>query len=66
MTLNKLRIVTLIAEQQTTQASLAQKCGLSRQSLNTILRRGTCEIRTAGKLAVGLGVNVEDILREER
>lgn len=65
MTINAMRIETLIAEQCMTKAAYAQRCGVSRQSISTIIRRGTCEPRTAGKLAAGLGVPVAEILKEE-
>lgn len=64
MLLNKMRILALIAEKRMTQSELALRCGISRQSVNTIIRRGTCELRTAGKLADGLGIAVEEIIRE--
>lgn len=62
MEINVLRIDTLLAEQGITKSKLAEKSGVSRQSISTILRRGTCEPLTAGKLAAGLGVRVADIL----
>ena len=55
-------IEKLIAERGLTKAQLAQHCGMCRQNISTIIRRGTCEPRTAGKLAAGLGVEVEHIL----
>lgn len=52
----------LLAEQGLTKTALAVRCGVSRQCLGAILRRGRCEPRTAGKLAAGLGVPVRDIV----
>lgn len=63
MEINVLRIDTLLAEQGITKSKLAEKSGVSRQSISTILRRGTCTPLTAGRLAFGLGVRVEDILK---
>ena len=65
MTINAVRIELFLAERGMTKAALAEKCGVSRQNISTIIRRGTCEPRTVGKLAAGLGVNVADIVREE-
>ena len=65
MTINSIRIESILAERNMTKAALSERCGVSRQNISTIIRRGTCEPRTAGKLAVGLGVNVADIVREE-
>ena len=64
MTINAMRIETLLAERGMTKAGLAENCGISRQNVSTIIRRGTCEPKTAGKLAAGLGVPVTDIIEE--
>lgn len=48
-----------------TKAAFADRCGISRQNVSTLIRRGTCEPRTAGKLAAGLGVEVGDIIEKE-
>lgn len=64
MTINTLRIETLLAEKGMTKSALAPLCGISRQNISTIIRRGTCEPKTAGKLAAGLGVQVTDIIKE--
>lgn len=57
-------IETVIAELGITKKALAEKCGMSRQNISTIIRRGTCEPKTAGKLAAGLGVPVADIIKK--
>lgn len=64
MTINTQRIETILAERGLTKAALAANCGISRQSISTIIRRGTCEPKTAGKLAAGLGVPVAEIIEE--
>lgn len=66
MHVNRHRIETILAERGMTKASLAENCGISRQNVSTIIRRGTCEPKTAGKLAAGLGVPVADIIEERR
>lgn len=65
MTINAQRIETMIAERGLTKKALAASCGISAQNISTIIRRGTCEPKTAGKLAAGLGVPVSEIIREE-
>ena len=65
MKLNVQKIEILIAEQGITRTQLAEKSRLARQNLSTIVRRGTAEPKTVGKLAAGLGVSVEDILEKE-
>lgn len=64
MKINTLRISVAMAEQGLTKKDFAANCGISAQNISTILRRGTCEPKTAGKLAAGLGVDVADILEE--
>ena len=64
MKLNSAKIEVLLAEQGLSKAEYANRCKISRQSVSTILRRGSCEPVTAGKLASGLGVPVSDITKE--
>lgn len=65
MRINRTKVETLLAEKGMTKASLASACGMCRQNISAIIRRGSCEPRTAGKLAAGLGVSVEEITKEE-
>lgn len=65
MKISALNIETILAEKNMTKAALAERCGISRQNVSTLIRRGTCEPRTAGKLAAGLGVEVGDIIEKE-
>lgn len=58
------KIVQILAEQGMTKSELATKSGVSRQQISTIIGRGTCSPKTAGKLAIGLGVPVGEIMRE--
>ena len=65
MRLNVFKIKLILADREMTRAALAEQCGLSRQNISTILTRGTCEPKTLGKLAKGLGVNIREIAKEE-
>ena len=65
MIINTQRIELMLAERGMTKAALAASCGISRQNVSTIIRRGTAEPKTVGKLAAGLGVPVTDIIKEE-
>lgn len=65
MTINTQRLEVMLAERGLTKAALAESCGISRQNVSTILRRGTAEPKTIGKLAAGLGVPVTDIIKKE-
>lgn len=64
MTINTVKLETMLAERGLTKAAYAANCGISRQNVSTIIRRGTCEPKTAGKLAMGLGVPVAEIIKE--
>lgn len=64
MKLNIATILRVMAEQGLSKTELANRSGVSRQQISTIVCRGTCSPITAGKLAVGLGVPVADIMWE--
>lgn len=64
MKINAYKIKMILAEAEMTRADLAAKCRVSRQSISTILTRGTCELRTAGKIAKALGIPVSEITAE--
>ncbi len=65
MIISTSKIERILAERLLTQKAFAESSGLSRQSISTILRRGTCAPITAGKLAQALGVTVEDLQEEQ-
>lgn len=64
MKLDITKIVQILAEQGLTKSEFATRSGVSRQQISTIMGRGTCSPRTAGKLAVGLGISVMEIMKE--
>ncbi|MBD5130471.1 MAG: helix-turn-helix transcriptional regulator [Ruminococcaceae bacterium] len=64
MTINTTKIDLLKAELRLTNIALAERSGISRQSISTILQRGTCSPINAGKLAAGLGVPVSEIIKK--
>lgn len=66
MTINTTKLETLLAERGMTKTTLATQSGISRQNISTIIRRGTCEPKTAGKLAAGLGITVAELIEEGR
>lgn len=65
MNINTAMLENILAERGMTKSDLAKASGVCRQSISVIIRRGSCAPKTAGKLAVGLGVSVMDIQREE-
>ncbi len=62
--LNVFVIKKHMAVQKLTAAALAQKAGMSRQNLSTILTRGTCSIISAGRIAEALAAELEEIVKE--
>jgi DNA-binding XRE family transcriptional regulator len=46
------------------QGELARTAGLSRQGLNTILQRGTCNPESLIKIAEALSVNPQELVKE--
>ena len=65
MRIDTLKIEMILAERELTKTAFANICGISRQNISTIVRRGTCEPKTAQKLAKGLGVNITEIAKED-
>ena len=66
MKLDSHRIEILMAERKLTKRAFSEVCGISAQNISRIIRCGTCTPITAGKLAEGLGVPVEDVLTSEQ
>lgn len=64
MKINVNKILSILAEREMTRSEVATVCGLCRPNMSTILTRGTCSEKTAGKLAKGLGVDVTEIMEE--
>lgn len=61
MNISESRIDNLLAANSMRRKDLAEKAGVSSSNLSTILRRGSCTSLTAGRIAKGLGVPVEQI-----
>ena len=66
MNVSTIKIESLLAVQGLTKTELAKKAGMSRQNVSTVVRRGTCEPRTAGKLASALCVDIADIIEDSK
>lgn len=65
MKIDSIKIKLLMADQEIKQSDLAERCGISRQNISTMLARGTCSIAKVGKLAKALGVETREIIKEE-
>ena len=62
MKVNTQKIEMLLGKRNMTKAALSEKSGISRQSISTIIGRGTCLPVTAAKLASGLDVDIDEIV----
>ena len=61
--MNKVKLVNLIASKGMTQAELADKAGLSRASVNNLLKHGRRpRLDTVGTIAKALGVKPSELL----
>lgn len=65
MKISRKKIEVLQAQRGYNHGQLAQASGISRQSLSTIMGRGTCRPDNAGKIAHALGVDPEEIVDNE-
>lgn len=64
MALNVNKIKILLAERKLSCYAFSAKCGISRQGLSRIFRRGSCNYVTAGRIAEALEVSVSEIVTE--
>ena len=65
MKINSFQINAQLARKNMTRIELAKKSGILPQNISTIINRGSCEPRTAGKIARALNVDVEDLIVKE-
>lgn len=65
MKINSERIEIEMASKRMTQRDLSDAAGVSRRNICNIIKRGTCNPRTAGRIAAGLGIPVEQIVKSE-
>lgn len=65
MKINSHHIYTQLARQGITQLDLAKRSNTTQQAISMILRRGSCEPRTAGKIARALNVDVDELIMKE-
>lgn len=65
MGLDTRKIKIILAQKEMNQSNLAKKCGMRPQALSEILSRGTCTLKTIGKIANAMGVSVTEIVKED-
>lgn len=64
MNINTTQLQIAMAERRMSLTQLSERSGVAKQNISTIIRRGTCTPKTAGKLAAGLNVPVKEIVKE--
>ena len=65
MEISKHKIKVLMAKQGLTTKALAGRMNTQANNLSTVLVRGTCRPDTATRIASALGVQLEEIVKEE-
>lgn len=65
MKLNMREIKVQMLKLRLTQRELADMAGLSRQTVNVIMSRGSCSVASGGKLADALGMDIVTIWKED-
>lgn len=55
----------MLAKKLMSKADLSRKCGIMPQNIVAVLKRGTCEPKTLGKIAAALEVDVEQLIAKE-
>lgn len=65
MRISKQNVLIAMANAETNITKLAERIGMKPQNLSTILSRGSCRPETAKKIAAGLGIDVQEIIKEE-
>lgn len=65
MEISKRKIKFLMAKQGLTTKALAERMNTQANNLSTVLVRGTCRPDTATRIANALGVQLEEIVKEE-
>lgn len=59
----KLRVE--LARRNWKQKDLAERSGIERQNISTILKRGSCTVSTAGRISKALGLDPSEIILPE-
>lgn len=60
--LNRTKVSLLMAKQLISQASLAMKAGISRQTMSAVMNGRNCRPELLGKISKALGVEPEEII----
>lgn len=64
MKIDTKRIKAGLADKQMTYSDLAKKSGIPKQSISTVMKRGSCSPITAGKIAKALEIDSMDLIED--
>lgn len=64
MRIDRIKLVTELTRQEMTQKELAERSGVSRATVNYIKCGKSCTKEVAQKIAIGLGVKIEELLED--
>ena len=59
------KIDYIMATKRLKSYQVAENSGMSRQNFSTVKKRGTCSPNTVAKIAVGLGVSIDEIIEND-
>lgn len=65
MRIDKIKIMVVLAKKGLNQTELAEKIGMSRGNLSTIVNGKRCKVETVIKIATALGVEYSELLEEK-
>ncbi len=65
MRIDRIKIMVALAKNGLNQAQFAERIGMSRGNLSTIVNGKRCKVETALRISSALGVEIEDIIEKE-
>lgn len=65
MRIDKIKILVAMAKRGLNQTQLAEKAGMSRGNLSTIVNGKRCKIESVVRIATALGVDYSDLIEKE-
>lgn len=65
MRIDRIKIMVALAKNGLNQAQFAERIGMSRSNLSTIVNGKRCKVETVLRISSALGVEIEDIIEKE-
>lgn len=64
MRIDRIKLVAALTRRDMTQAKLAERTGVSRATINYIKNGKSCTDEVGRKIAVGLGIPIEELIEQ--